>query len=222
MTKRALALRKNVYRWGYYFAMFSGLRALTNRAIHRSSPLDSLLQELHEQRLCAEGLGEFLLYVHPRSRNCSLPGQRQHGVFSLVPIQPNVPRWAHHYFRTTSHFGSGYVEIAFYWSQERLTLYGVRNIAHANAHRLGFVNLAERLRSSANREEQRLLLCLSCALREKGIQHEQAPAEECFQLTVDPRLVPPGQEDRFRRTFLNKYRKMGFALSTPGLEAGRS
>jgi len=129
-------------------------------------------------------------------------------MISVRQVAPAVGRMSSWYFRWTSHFGRAHAEVAFYERAGRVTIYGVRNIASANARRLGLHGLAERLRLAGSREEERLLGVVSEALGRAGCSVALAPPRECVELSVNERLLPPGRGARVREDLLRRYARL--------------
>jgi hypothetical protein len=127
---------------------------------------------------------------------------------SVRQVAPVVGRLAYRYFCWTSHFGRAHAEVAFYEEDGKVVVYGIRNIARANARRLGLSRLAERLRLAGSREEQRILRVASEILRRSGLDVHLAPARECVDLSVNERLLPPGHSAPVRQELLRRYTQL--------------
>jgi hypothetical protein len=209
------ALGDRAYRWWYYLSMYTGIRAWRNRWRSRGCGLDPRLLGLHGTRIDGEGLGEVWLWVHPRARTGSVRGDGRHGMISLQQVAPKVGRLTYAYLCLTGHFGRAHAEVAFYEEAGEVTVHGVRNIARANSHRLGLLRLAHQLRLADSREEERVLRLVSRALRRAGFAPRLAPATECVDLSVDERLLPPGNGALVRETLRRRYARLALPPREP-------
>jgi hypothetical protein len=162
-------------------------------------------------RIAGDDLGEVLLWTHPRTRRGDESGRGNHGMISLRPAAPAVGRMTSWYVGWTSHFGRAHAEVAFYERAGEVTVYGIRNIASANARRLGLSRLADRLRLAAPEEERRILGVVSGTLRRAGLTVRLAPARECVELSVNERLLPPGRSARVREDLRRRYARLALA-----------
>jgi hypothetical protein len=203
-------------RWGYCLSMYTGIRAWTNRWRSRSLSLDPRLLGLHGTRVDGEELGEVLLWVHPRVGPRSSRGQGNHGMISLQLAAPDIGRLTYRYLCCTSHFGRAHAEVAVYEEAGEVTALGVRNIARANAHRLGLTRLSDQLSLTDSREEERVLRLVSEAVRRVGLAFTLAPATECVEFNVNDRLLPADRRVRVRETLLRRYAR----LAQPTREMG--
>ncbi|MCB9872141.1 MAG: hypothetical protein H6837_19960 [Planctomycetes bacterium] len=204
-------MRRAVYRRGYYLAMYSGVRALWNRAHSRARPLPPPLRALCGVRLPCAGVGELALRVHARRGPMGAAVGSDHGFFSLRLVVPGVGAWTYRFLCATSHFGCGHVEVAFYEIEGVVTFYGVRNLASGNAHRLGWRQLAKRLQLTLG-QEACILGALSRLLRENGFAVAHAAPRDCVDLSVDDRLVPVDAALRVRRSLQRKYQRLQTAV----------
>ncbi len=197
-------------RRGYQLAMYTGVRALVNRTVRGARVAEPRLAALAGRRFAARGLGELVLRVHLRRRTAPGAGL---GYFSLRQAAPSVGPLAYRYFCWTSHFGCGHVEVAFRLEESAVVFLGVRNIAHANARRLGLRGLAERFRLARSREDHRVLHALAEHLRANGLAVRHAPAEACVDLLLDGRLVSDTRRSALRRALQRKYERLHAAFS---------
>jgi len=188
--------------------MYTGFRALVNRARSIRHVLDANIASLHGVEVTAGKLGELVFYVHPRPCPGTAADGRKHGVFSIRQQQPTVGRLLYRYFCRTSHFGCGHIEIAFYERGGEVTFYGVRNIARANACRLGLSSLSHRLQLAKRDEDVMVLRAASGILQSRGFSTRHAQADECMQLTVDDRLLHAGTHAEARISLHRKYAKL--------------
>jgi hypothetical protein len=200
------------YRWAYYLAMYSGLRALVNRARARPSALDPRLRQIDRTRAASAALGELLVRVHARPRPEASGARGAHGILSLRQSRPRVGRWTHRYFCATGHFGCGQVEIAFRERAGELTLYGTRNIAAANAHRLGFSALSERLCLSDAGEDVEAVRLAARLFGQLGFAVDHAAPDDCIRLAVDERLIAPARRARAFASLRRRYARLGAVL----------
>ncbi len=209
----ARRLRNSVYRRWYFLSMYSGLRAFRNRASSRALSLDSKLEALSGASISSEDLGEWALHIHPRVRPSTASESRRFGLFSLQQLSPHVGGLVYSFFCSTSHFGRGHVEIAFFEKEGEVTYYGIRNIASANAHRLGLKELSSRFRLSRSGEDELVLRFVSQALEENGFAVKHATAHDCIKFTVDNRLLPHGDEEKVRNLLHQKYQKLYLVIN---------
>lgn len=205
-------LHHAVFRQWYYLAMYSGVRALINRVRSHGRYLEPRLLSLHGRRFGGGVIKEALLQVHPRRRPARAGRLGDFGLFSLRLLQPPVDSLADQYFRSTSHFGCGHVEVAFYEHQGAVTVYAIRNIAEANARRLGLVDLAARFRLSQAGEEGHVLRATRDLLEAEGFRVAHAPAQLCLDLAVDDRLLPLDAQSRAREILRRKYERLSVVL----------
>jgi len=202
------ALRNSACRQWYYFAMYSGMRAFMNRAKSSLLALDPEIEALHGVRESSKELGDLVLYVHSRVRPSAANKSGNFGVFSLRQSSPNVGRWTNQFFCLTSHFGCGHVEIAFFENDGEVTFYGIRNIASANAHRLGFSGLSARFRLAKSGEDALVLRFISKFLEEKGFAAKHATAHDCVNFAVDNRLLPRESDVKVKTSLYQKYERL--------------
>lgn len=213
MKRWALDLKHAAFRRLYYTAMYSGLRALRNRAGSAYCALTPRLEAMSGETLTSTRLGTLVLHVHPRACRNSPSGPAGHGVFSLRRSDPPVGRVTYRLVCSTSHFGCGHVEVAFHERAGVVTFYGVRNIARANAQRLGLSGLSDRLRLRRSNEDVEVLRAVATRLRARGFEVRHAPAEECVRLTVDDRLVPRGRDAELRERLRRRYGRLCEAIN---------
>ena len=209
----AQKLKNSAYRRCYYLGMYSGLRAFLNRTNSRALALDSKLEALNGASIFSEDLGEWAFYIHPRIRPSVASGCGNFGVFSLQLLSTNIAGWAYSFFCSTSHFGCGHFEIAFFENEGEVTYYGIRNIASANARRLGLNRLSTRFRLARSGEDVLMLHFVSRFLEEKGFVAKHATAHDCINLTVDNRLLPYGGEAKVRDSLYQKYQRLYVAIN---------
>ncbi|MEZ5962436.1 MAG: hypothetical protein R3F56_01195 [Planctomycetota bacterium] len=203
------------YRHAYYLAMYSGLLALANRVQvgWRCRPLDLGLQRLHGTRVACPQLGALIVHVHSRPGPHGCRGRGNHGLFSLRQEEPGVRRWIYRLVCATSHFGCGHVEVAFFEHAGRVTFFGIRNIASANAHRLGLRRLSTRFRLARFGEEVRVMRLVTGLVGASGFAVEHASAQECVDWCVDDRLLPRECAAGVRRSLHRRYQGLCVALT---------
>lgn len=212
-------LKEDLYRYGYYAAMHSGLRAAYNRArAPRGLPDERL------RRLNSVTVGDGVLcdaWVHTRPHSTRRSKRDRHGMISLRLRRSPLPRWLYHVICATSHFGDGHFEIAFYWRDDVVTFYAIRNIAEGSARRLGLTATAERLRLTKSRESIQVLRSVAAALAAIGVRCNHASAEECIALSVDDRLLTARARSRAITHWRRRYRSLHaqFAALTSGQSA---
>lgn len=127
---------------------------------------------------------------------------------SLRLVTAPIGRWTYRYLCLTSHFGRAHAEVAFHVRGGEITVYGVRNIARANADRLGLSRLSGRLRLAGIEEEAWILQLVATALQRAGLVVRLASAQECVDLSVNDRLLPPGRRAHVRATLLRRYARL--------------
>lgn len=193
--------------------MYSGLRAVRNRITGSSLNLDAKLEALSGTSISSEDLGDWTLRIHPRVRPSSASAEGRFGVFSLRKQSSGVGGLIYSLFCSTSHFGGGHVEIAFFEKDGEVTYYGIRNIASANAHRLGLKTLSSYFRLSRSGEDALVLRFVSRSLEENGFAIKHATAHDCINFTVDNRLLPRGREQKVRKSLHRKYQKLYLVIN---------
>jgi hypothetical protein len=100
------------------------------------------------------------------------------------------------------------MEIAFYEKNGQVTIYAVRNIARANAHRLGLPGVASKL-LLARREEAKILLReVVPLLAGHGLAAKIAAPCECVTLSVNKRLMHPDSQSTALVALRRKYEKL--------------
>ena len=182
--------------------MYTGLRALYNRARGTRRPLDPRLRAVTRVRL---GNATLRARFHARPRPRAGSPSVHFCLASLRMQEPPLAGWLYRALCATSHFGDGHVEVALYLEGDVATLYAYRNIARANARRLGLERVADRLRLRRERESRRALRVVADALTACGYSVEHAPAEECIALSTDNRLLPLTSRAATLRGLRRKY-----------------
>jgi len=193
--------------------MYSGLRAFLNRVKSRALTLDPKLEALSGANISSEELGEWTLHIHSRVRPKAANAVGRFGVISLQQLAPPVGGLVYSFFCSTSHFGRGHVEVAFFETEDEVSYYGIRNIASANAHRLGLKGLSSRFRLSKSGEDAMVLRFVSRALEENGFSVKHATAHDCINFTIDNRLLPNGGEEKVRNLLHQKYHRLHLAIN---------
>lgn len=201
-----------LYRRGYYLAMYSGVRAMANRMRSRRAQLPARLAVMDGTETVDSKLGELLVRVHGRAAPARERGAH-HGILSLRQVQPQISRWIYRLLCSTSHFGCGHVEVAFFERNGVVTLYAVRNIASANARRIGLRGLAARMRLIRAGEAARTLHCVAGLLAARGYAVQHASPEHCLALTVDERLIAAARRPSAQASLRRKYERLQLALS---------
>lgn len=197
-----------LYRCLYSSAMLLGVRACVNhvqswlcRHRTRAAALDGCLVR-------SSRLGDLEVFVHPRLRPAGATAPARYGLLSVRQRHPKVSPWLYRYLCLTSHFGCGHLEIAFYEKADVVTIYGVRNIARSNAHRLGLRGAADRLLLSRREEARVLLHEILPLLAEHGLAVRLAAPGECVALSVNRRLLHPASESTALGALRRKYEKL--------------
>ncbi len=204
-AKRVLSA---LYRCLYLSAMFLGVRAGVNQVQSwlcghrtRATALDGSLVR-------STKLGDLEVFVHPRLRPGGSTTPARYGLLSVRQVHPRVGPWLYRYLCLTSHFGCGHLEIAFYENSGTVTIYGVRNIARANAHRLGLREAAEKLLLSRRDEARMLLHEILPLLAGHGLAVRLAAPCECVALSVNRRLLHPSSESAALDALRKRYEKL--------------
>lgn len=204
-------LAGSLLRYGYYAAMYTGLRALYNRARGMRRTLDPRLQGVTQVQLGNEML-RARCHARPRPRCGSSDAS-----FCLVSLrlqEPPLVRWLYRALCATSHFGDGHLEVALYLEGDVARLYACRNIVRANARRLGLVCVADRLRLRRRRESTRALRAVADALSSCGFSVDHATPEECVAISTDGRLLRPASRGATLRGLHRKYASSRAAFAT--------
>jgi len=134
-------------------------------------------------------------------------------MISLQQVRPTIGRAAYRWICWTSHLGCGHVEVAFYEEGGLVTFYAVRNMARANAVRLGCTKMAARLRLAPRHEDALVLTEVSRLLSLAGMKTRQAQPEECLRLALNRRLARGGRLGDVRRRIYRKYEKLHMQMS---------
>ena len=100
------------------------------------------------------------------------------------------------------------MEIAFYEKKGQVTIYGVRNIARSNAHRLGLLGAASKLLLARREEAKMLLREVVPHLTEHGLVVKIAAPCECVTLSVSRRLMHPDSQSTALVALRRKYEKL--------------
>ena len=211
MNARVRELAASLLRYGYYAAMYTGLRALYNRARGARRPLDPRVRAVTRVRL---GDTPLRARFHARPRPRAGSPRAHFCVASLRMQEPPLAGWLYRALCATSHFGDGHVEVALYLEGDVATLYAYRNIARANARRLGLERVADRLRLRRERESRRALRVVADALTACGYSVDHAPPEECVALSTDGRLLRPASRGATLRGLHRKYASSRAAFAT--------
>ena len=197
-----------LYRYGYYVAMYGGLRAACNRLRQPRCCLHPKLQNLCRREVSVAGDSMFVARVHHHraARGGGVPGEC--GMLALRLRRPPVPRWQYRALCLTSHYGDAHVEVAFYLRGDVVTFYAVRNIASGNARRLGLRAAAERLRVARTTEAARVLRGVTEAILAVGLRVDHAAPEECVALSFDERLLSGRDRAAARRHWRRRYGRL--------------
>ncbi|MFT5464213.1 MAG: hypothetical protein ACI8QS_003107 [Planctomycetota bacterium] len=206
--KQMRSITNAAQRGWYCFAMYSGLRALRNRVGSLSCRSNSEIGGLRDVILLSEDLGPLILNVHLRPRPSAATLDGNYGICSLRQPNPRVSRWIYQFFCATSHFGCGHFEIAFFERSGEVTFYGIRNMASANARRLGLHGLAARLRLSKSGEDVQVLSVVSKWLAGNGYVARHAKPSDCIELAVNNRLLPPSAHGKAKAILYRKYNRL--------------
>ncbi|MCR9197582.1 MAG: hypothetical protein NXI04_02960 [Planctomycetaceae bacterium] len=211
------AVAADCYRWGYLLAMYTGLRAIFNRltdTLRRRSIGDPALSAGRLDGLCVPFPADAFasdLVIRVHTRSIALPGVRA-GMISVAACLTSVTgatrlSWRHRLLRWTSHFGCGDVEIAFYESDQAVTLYGFRNIIAGNSRRLRM-----RLPATAVPDDPHTSALVIAAIVQRltdgGQRVRLASPAECVSLAVNDRLLPAHRRGRAQTSLRRRYREL--------------
>lgn len=204
-----------LFRVGYFFAMYTGLRAATNRMASWKRPhLKAHMIDHHELAL---GTGEFCVRVHSRAAPLSIPTMARAGMISLAVLSTAGPSISprHRLMRRTSHFGCGDLEIAVYETADKLTIYGVRNIVAGNSLRIGWM-IPDAVGVFRHQDVAVVIRDLVMYLGEGGLHVDFAPPDDCVNLSVDDRLLPHDRRDRVKSSLRRYYVKLWKQIAALG------
>lgn len=200
-----LPLGKNfLFRAGYIFAMYTGIRAVFNRvrSLLLSKPQAAILDG---RKLDVEGLFQVKIRVHARVPPASLAGCDRAGMLSVWLVDSGMPWPLYGLLRRTSHFGCGHIEIAFYEEAQIITFYAVRNIVRSNAERIGCQRFLDSSGLLKDSDEVALLQTLSRTLTDHGLQTCFASPENCVAFSVNNQLLPPEKRVMIRSSLRKRY-----------------
>ncbi|MCA9001997.1 MAG: hypothetical protein KDB61_08745 [Planctomycetes bacterium] len=186
----------------YRLGMYSGLRALRNRARALAEQRPQGAHALHGMRVPLGDLGEGILAVHARPRPAGAPPEARFAMVSARQVRPTLPSLTYRYWLLTSHFGCGHVELGFYELQGRWVFFGARNMALANAVRLGLSGKG--LGHSADSSLDLIRACQTLLAR-NGVPTRWAEPSECARLSLHPQLVHHDQRQRVERQIKRRY-----------------
>jgi hypothetical protein len=191
----------------YLLAMFTGVRAAFNCG--RSYFLPKLrVAILDGNRLELEKYGSVRVRVNARPAPTALDSEAKAGMISLYMVSPGIPSLLYAFIRLTSHFGCGHVEIAFYETQDNVTLFAVRNILRSNIDRLKLNQMFGSLRFSSEDDEIVLLERVINKLNSLGFTASFASPDECVSLALIPSLLAPRQRNLATDSLRRKYRRI--------------
>ncbi len=175
--------------------------------------------ELNGVQIQSRQIDGLLATVHARPDQAApLPGVR-YGMISLRESRPPINRLLYRYLCLTGHFGCGHVELAFYEKGSQVTIYGIRNIARANALRLGLAGAADQLSIADGDESQAVLLAVLKALNKLGLNGRLAPPHRCVDLAVNKRLLKPAACKPVLRTLHRRYAHLYSATAKQHVDA---
>ena len=204
------------FRIGYLCAMYSGLRAVSNRIQALMTPP---LRSASLNRMTMQLPGGETVVVAVHRRPTAPTDHRHSGMISVRLVVSHVRHPLYSLFCLTSHFGCGHIEIAFYECEGRIVLYAVRNILKSNAERIGVGRLFEAFPLQANDDEISVLQQIREVLHQQGLETSFASPDECVALAVDNRLLHPARQARARAALKRKYTRLwGHALFRQSLQ----
>ncbi len=196
----------------YRLSMQMGLRALWNRmrALRLGRP--KCAAALQGATMHLPGLGPMRLTVHGRPTPKGESPTRLFAIISARQIDRRQNRLAYRYLLATSHFGCGHLELGCFEEHGRLTLFGIRNMALANAVRFGFGGL--QIQGLGTSEESTTEFARAClaALTTRNIRATCASPSESVRLSVRSDLIPPADRIRVQRILTARYKRLHSAL----------
>jgi hypothetical protein len=203
-----LSIRSGIlFRAGYIIAMYSGMRAIWNRARSVFLPMPQAAI-LDGKQLRVNNIAQVLIRVHARSPPPSLTCSSAAGMLSVHLTSPRTPRPLYALLRMTSHFGCGHIEIAFYEEHDTVIFYAIRNIVRANADRIRCGRLLRNLMLCEDGDEIVLLQKLSQTFNDLGLKTSFASPEDCVTLSVNNLLLRPERRSEIRSTLLKRYARI--------------
>ena len=131
-NKLTAAIARSVY----LFAMYTGIRAVANRARDVFLPLpcaaaiDGATIQLDESV-------SVRVRVHARIPPTPRREAQVAGMISVYLEDPGIPRSLYSLLRVSSHFGCGHIELAFREDDSSVCVFAVRNMLRSNLDRLG-------------------------------------------------------------------------------------
>lgn len=206
--------RARLYRLGYLLAMYSGLRAVSNRVRHRFLPR-SKVSKL-DRHVIDLADAELVLRVHARVPAHEELRDRSAGMISVKLRRPGLSRLPYSLACLTSHFGCGQIEVAFYEEGERVVCYGLRDIVRANLKRIGWeALLGNRYLEGDEDVETTVLRFVLEALKEGGFEASLASPADCVRYSVDLALVAPKRAERMLRALHRRYARIARRVGQP-------
>lgn len=191
----------------YLFAMYTGIRAVANRALSvflpvpRASAIDGATIQFDESN-------SFRIRVHGRIPPSPGDGSVVGGMISVYLEHPGISRILYSFLRVSSHFGCGHIELAFHEEDCSVCVFAVRNMLRSNLHRLGCSACLRDLALGTESDEIVVLTRIFDALRMQGLSAHLAPPAECVNMAVSPRLLKPKTRDRAIKTLTRKYERI--------------
>lgn len=198
-------------RLGYMLAMYTGLRAISNRVSSRRYAVSAIRQ--FDRRVCdcadQSGNDSLLLRIHARRPPDALPADTRAGMISVAVQQAGScwQRCVQQLLRMTSHFGCGDIEMAFYERQTGIVIYGVRNMTAGNSARW---RQQTSLTAVADHHREIAIVVQSVVglLEEQGIHCTFASPDQCVELSVDDRLLQAERRNRARSALRRRYHRL--------------
>lgn len=196
-----------IVRSVYVIAMYTGFRAVANRArsvflpVPRSAVIDGATIQFDESASVS---------VRVHARIPPTPGGEElaAGMISVYLQQPGIPRGVYSLLRVSSHFGCGHIELAFVEENSTVCVYAVRNMLRSNLHRVGCGGCFRDLPLGTETDEAIVLARIFDELRRHGLIACLASPAECVNLAMSPRLLRPETRDRAIKTLTSKYERM--------------
>lgn len=210
-------IHDTLWRWAYLLAMYSGVRALFNRAYAKLFRSHLQVTKLHRTQFCRRDIGALVVFVHPRPKPHSFLQEADFGMISVQQLHPKVGRFHYWYFCRTSHFGCGHLEIAFYEADGKVTFYAVRNVIRANSARIGCSNIAKKLTLGRRDEEILVIREIAQLIESSGLVTALADPAECVDLAVTKRLLHPRSRSNALKGLRKKYETLKRAVEQSGL-----
>lgn len=208
-----------IIRSVYLFAMYTGIRAVANRArnvflpVPRAAVIDGATIQFDESV-------SVRVRVHARIPPTQSGDALVAGMISMYLEHPGIPHSLYSLLRVSSHFGCGHIELAFREEGSSVCIFAVRNILRSNLHRLGCSACFRDLSLGTECDEIVVLVRIIDELRTHGLSAYLASPADCVNLAISPWLLRPRTRDRAIKALTRKYERMARQVAIHGNETG--